>query len=93
VWLTPSGRLWLLGWQWAIPRDRVPPGLAPDPAVVPPAPEWRDRHPGRWQPTPLSDQWQLGALAFLALTGELPPPATCRRSRSCAPTARAPRPR
>jgi serine/threonine-protein kinase len=74
VWLTPSGRLWLLGWQWAIPRDRVPPGLAPDPAVVPPAPEHRrDRHPGRWHPTPLSDQWQLGALAFLALTGELPP--------------------
>jgi serine/threonine-protein kinase len=74
VWLTPSGRLWLLGWQWAIPRDRVPPGLAPDPAVVAPAPEQRrDRHPGRWHPTPLSDQWQLGALAFLALTGEMPP--------------------
>ncbi len=71
VWLTPSGRLWLLGWQWAIPRDRVPPGLSPDPAVVPPAPEHRV---GRWQPTPLSDQWQLGALAFLALTGEAPPP-------------------
>ena len=70
VWLTPSGRLWLLGWQWAVPRERVPPGLSPDPAVVPPAPEQRGR---RWHPTALGDQWQLGALAFLALTGENPP--------------------
>ena len=70
VWLTPSGRLWLLGWQWAVPRERIPGGLAPDPVVVPPAPESR---PGRWTPTPASDQWQLGALTFLALTGELPP--------------------
>jgi serine/threonine-protein kinase len=73
VWLTPSGRLWLLGWQWAIARDRVPPGVAPDPRVVPRPPELVG---GRWQPTVLSDQWQLGALAFLALTGELPPPDT-----------------
>jgi serine/threonine-protein kinase len=71
IWLTPSGRIWILGWQWAIARDRVPPGLAPDPAATPRAPEWR---PGRWAPTAASDQWQLGALAFLALTGEVPPP-------------------
>ena len=71
TWLTPSGRLWLLGWQWALPLDQVPPGVAPDPLVVPPAPE---SVRGRWAPTLLTDQWQLGALAFLALTGELPPP-------------------
>ncbi|MDF1505600.1 serine/threonine-protein kinase [Roseisolibacter sp. H3M3-2] len=70
TWLTPSGRIWILGWQWAIPRDRVPSGLSPDAAVVPRPPEWRG---GRWSPTPASDQWQLGALAFLALTGEVPP--------------------
>jgi serine/threonine-protein kinase len=70
VWLTPSGRLWLLGWQWAIQRDRLPFGVSPDPLVVPPAPESRVR----WQPSALADQWQLGALAFLALTGEMPPP-------------------
>lgn len=70
VWLTPSGRLWLLGWQWAIARDRVPPGITPDPRVVPPPPEQAGRG---WQPTAFGDQWQLGALAFLALTGESPP--------------------
>ena len=72
TWLTPSGRIWLLGWQWAVPRDRVPRGLAPDPDIVPPAPEWSRR---QWEPTMLSDQWQLGAMAFLALTGEIPPRA------------------
>jgi serine/threonine protein kinase len=70
VWLTPSGRMWLLGWQWAVPRDLVPRGLAPDPELVTPAPEWER---GRWEPNAASDQWQIGALAFLALTGELPP--------------------
>ncbi len=70
TWLTPSGRIWILGWQWAIPRESVPGGLTPDPAAVPPAPEWIR---ARWAPTAASDQWQLGALAFLALTGELPP--------------------
>jgi serine/threonine-protein kinase len=70
TWLTPSGRIWILGWQWAIARESVPAGLTPDPSAVPPAPEWRV---ARWAPTPASDQWQLGALAFLALTGEIPP--------------------
>ncbi|MGZ8376589.1 MAG: protein kinase domain-containing protein [Gemmatirosa sp.] len=70
TWLTPSGRIWILGWQWAIARESIPAGLTPDPTAVPPAPEWRAT---RWMPTPASDQWQLGALAFLALTGELPP--------------------
>jgi serine/threonine-protein kinase len=70
VWLTPSGRLWVLGWQWAVPHELVPRGLAPDPELVPRAPEWER---GRWEPTTASDQWQIGAMAFLALTGELPP--------------------
>src|SRR4026209_1644060 len=29
VWVTPTGRLWMLEWQWAIPRDEIPPGLMP----------------------------------------------------------------
>ena len=70
LWLTPSGRLWVLGWQWVVPRDSIPSGVAPDPTLVPPAPEW-PRH--RWEPTPASDQWQLAAMAFLSLTGEQPP--------------------
>ena len=69
VWATPTGRLWLLGWQWSVPRD-VPPGLAPDPTAMPVPPEWHDG----WSPTPVSDQWLLGALCFAALTGEGPPP-------------------
>lgn len=68
TWLTSSGRLWLLGWQWAVPRDRVPAGITPDPVAVPRAPEEQ----GQWAPTVATDQWQLGALAFFALTGELP---------------------
>jgi serine/threonine-protein kinase len=34
------------------------------------APEWES---GRWAPDPRSDQWQLAALCFALLTGELPP--------------------
>lgn len=70
IWLTPSGRLWLIGWQWAIAREDIPSALTPDATRHPPPPEWRH---GRWDPTPASDQWQLGALGFLALTGEVPP--------------------
>ncbi len=69
VWLTSSGRLWLLGWQWAVPRDRVPAGITPDPVDVPRAPE----EGARWAPTVATDQWQLASLAFFALTGEPAP--------------------
>jgi eukaryotic-like serine/threonine-protein kinase len=70
VWVSPTRRLWLLGWQWAVLRDSIPPGLAPDSRWMPMAPEWE---PGRWTPDARSDQWQLGALCFALLTGELPP--------------------
>jgi serine/threonine-protein kinase len=63
------GRLWLLGWQWAVPLASVPPGLAPDATIMPLPPEWGDG----WEPTMASDQWQLAALCFHALTGEAPP--------------------
>ena len=71
VWATPAGRTWLLGWQWVVPRDAIPTGVAPDRRWMPVPPEWPE---GEWTPTPASDQWQLGALCFAALTGELPPP-------------------
>ena len=70
VWVTPTGRIWLLGWQWALPRIEIPPELSPDGRWAPQAPEWRA---GGWSPTPASDQWQLAATCFAALTGELPP--------------------
>jgi serine/threonine protein kinase len=69
VWTTPMGRLWLLGWQWAVPLSSVPEGLAPDASAMPLPPEWGDG----WTPTMASDQWQLAALCFTALTGEAPP--------------------
>ncbi|MDB4882820.1 MAG: protein kinase [Gemmatimonadetes bacterium] len=69
AWTTPMGRLWLLGWQWAVPLSDVPDGLAPDAARMPLPPEWGDG----WHPTAGSDQWQLAALCFNALTGEAPP--------------------
>ena len=34
-------------------------------------PEWEAKE---WIPTPASDQWQLAAMCFTALTGEPPPP-------------------
>ncbi|MDQ8158502.1 MAG: serine/threonine-protein kinase [Gemmatimonadota bacterium] len=70
VWLTPGGRLWLLGWEWVLPRDQRPAGLQPDAAHTPWPPEWA---PGEWRPTPASDQWQLAAMLFTMLTGETPP--------------------
>jgi serine/threonine-protein kinase len=90
VWLTPSGRLWLLGWQWAIPRDRVPAGLAPDPRVVPPAPELLR---GRWQPTRSATSGSSARWRSWPSPARCRRPTTCRRSGSFAPTARGPPPR
>jgi eukaryotic-like serine/threonine-protein kinase len=70
VWLTPGGRLWLIGWEWVLPRDQRPTGLVPDAAFTPWAPEWAT---GEWKPTTSSDQWQLAAMLFMMLTGETPP--------------------
>jgi len=70
VWVTPAGLFWLLGWQWAMPRTEIPEGMSPDRAFMPIPPEWGDN---LWNPTPSSDQWQLAATAFAALTGEYPP--------------------
>jgi serine/threonine-protein kinase len=70
VWLTPGGRLWLLGWEWVLPREQIPAGLQPDRRFTPRPPEWGE---DAWVPTALSDQWQLGAMLFTALTGETPP--------------------
>jgi eukaryotic-like serine/threonine-protein kinase len=87
LWTTPTGRLWMLEWQWAVPREMIPPGVRPGDGpmeirpqeasrpmrveLLPLAPEWEGRE---WLPTPASDQWQLAALCFTALTGEVPPP-------------------
>jgi len=70
IYTTPTERLYLLGWQWAVPLEEIPPGLRPDPALVP-MPQELLQDP--WRPTPASDQWQLGAVCFAILTGELPP--------------------
>ena len=70
VWLTPGGRLWLLGWEWVLPREHRPPRLMPDVNYTPWAPEWA---PGEWKPTTASDQWQLAAMLFVMLTGETAP--------------------
>lgn len=70
IWLTPGGRLWVLGWEWMLPRDQIPAGLQPDPAHYAYAPEWKNQE---WKPTTASDQWQLAAALFTMLTGETPP--------------------
>jgi serine/threonine-protein kinase len=69
VLTSPMGRLWLIGWQWAVPLGSIPEGLAPNATAMPLPPEWGDG----WLPTQGSDQWQLAALCFHALTGEAPP--------------------
>jgi serine/threonine-protein kinase len=86
LWTTPTGRLWMLEWQWAVPRETLPAGVRPgdgphesrpldasrmvhvEPLLT--APEWEGTE---WLPTPASDQWQLAATCFTALTGEAPP--------------------
>ncbi|HUR00158.1 MAG TPA: serine/threonine-protein kinase [Gemmatimonadaceae bacterium] len=84
LWTTPTGRLWMLEWQWALPRDAIPVGVRPgaDPSesldtrrpmrheLLPVPPEWQA---SEWSPTPASDQWQLAAMCFTLLTGEMPP--------------------
>ena len=86
LWTTPTGRLWMLEWQWAVPREAVPPGVRPGNGplelrpleaaraaraeILPMPPEWEARE---WVPTPASDQWQLAAMCFTALAGETPP--------------------
>jgi len=86
LWTTPTGRLWMLEWQWAVPREAIPPGVRPGNGpleirsleasrpmraeLLPMPPEWES---GEWIPTPASDQWQLAAMCFTALTGEAPP--------------------
>jgi serine/threonine-protein kinase len=73
IWAAPTGRIWVLGWQWAVPRGDVAADAAPDPRWTPWPPEW---NAGGWSPSFASDQWQLAATCFLALTGELPPAST-----------------
>jgi serine/threonine protein kinase len=86
LWTTPTGRLWMLEWQWAVPREAIPPGVRPGNGpleirsreasrplraeLLPMPPEWESNE---WVPTPASDQWQLAAMSFTALTGEAPP--------------------
>jgi serine/threonine protein kinase len=70
VYVTPTGRVWLLGWPWAVPRTDLPAGIAPDPQWTPTPAEWAA---GEWTPTPESDQWQLAATCFAVLSGEIPP--------------------
>jgi eukaryotic-like serine/threonine-protein kinase len=86
LWTTPTGRLWMLEWQWAVPREAIPPGVRPGNGpleirsteatrpmraeLLPMPPEWESTD---WVPTPASDQWQLAAMCFTALTGETPP--------------------
>jgi serine/threonine-protein kinase len=69
VLTSPMGRMWLMGWQWAVPLASIPDELSPNVTAMPLPPEWGDR----WLPTMASDQWQLAALCFTALTGEAPP--------------------
>jgi serine/threonine-protein kinase len=87
LWTTPTGRLWMLEWQWAVPRESIPPNVRPGGGpldghssgasralrheLLPTPPEWESKE---WLPTPASDQWQLAAMCFTALTGEPPPP-------------------
>ena len=70
VIVTPTGRVWLVGWHWVLPRQEIPAGLAPLRTGMPTPPEWPK---GEWTPSFGSDQWQLAALGYQMLTGEQPP--------------------
>ena len=47
VYVTPTGRVWLLGWPWAVARSDIPAGLRPDPLWTPNPAEWVA---GQWNP-------------------------------------------
>lgn len=71
-WISRTGEHFLLGWHWALPPEMLPPGKAPSLEWTVAAPEWLPAIAARtpwWKPTPLSDQFQLAALAVVALTG------------------------
>ncbi|MEP6766237.1 MAG: serine/threonine-protein kinase [Gemmatimonadaceae bacterium] len=70
IWLTPGGRLWLLGWEWVLHRDQIPNSLRPSNLYTPWAPEWGAQ---QWLPTAQSDQYQFASMLFTALTGETTP--------------------
>jgi serine/threonine protein kinase len=70
VWSTPMGRIWLLGWQWAVPLADIPDRLTPSAQWAPGPLESAD---GSWRPAAATDQWQLAALCFTTLTSEQPP--------------------
>ncbi|MFI5244552.1 MAG: protein kinase, partial [Gemmatimonadales bacterium] len=72
IYVTPTGRVWLLGWQWALPRNEIPGDVHPDPLYTPLPREWGV---AEWTPTPASDPGQLAASCFAILPGELPPRA------------------
>lgn len=72
LWTTPTGRLWMLEWQWSTPVAAVPAGVRPTLPAAPIPPEWTD---GVWRPSAATDQWQLAAICFMILTGEAPPPS------------------
>jgi serine/threonine protein kinase len=69
-WVTPTGRIWVLGWEWSVRGADLPAGLIPNPRFTPKPPEATE---GVWMPTPESDQWQLAATVFAAFTREYPP--------------------
>src|SRR5437762_11612044 len=48
IWATPMGRLWMLGWQWAVPLTDIPDNLTPSIRWAPGPLEWAN---GSWQPT------------------------------------------
>ncbi len=81
MWTSPTGRLWMLGWEWIVPREAIPDSLKPlrHRSALPP--EWE----GDWRPSPLSDQWLLGALCFTAIAGEPPPSSDVPPIRLVAP--------
>lgn len=68
VYTIPAGRLWFLGWQWAMDKALIPEGLSPAREWMPVPPEWREL----WKPDTATDQWQLAALCYATLTGEIP---------------------
>jgi serine/threonine-protein kinase len=84
IWTAPMGRLWLIGWQWAVGQADIPRGLSPDQRFMPNAPEWENSD---WNPTPLSDQWQLAAICYESLTGEMPSPGATPPLRLLRPDA------
>ena len=86
-WVTPTGRIWLLGWEWCVPRAEIPAGLLAESALDARASRVRRRAlESHARHRPVAARRHRVRRVHAANIRR----AICRRSRSCGRTFRCP---